>query len=115
MGVGVDDGIRTHDGRNHNPGLYQLSYVHQRAAILAQARSTPEYRAPAAHAPRPTQPRAVAERCRRELRRGATRRSPWADSRRLIEIRHKGYDPLYKGTDEGIIHTHMKTLRLFVD
>src|SRR5690606_20927588 len=28
-GVGVDDGTRTHDGRNHNPGLYQLSYVHQ--------------------------------------------------------------------------------------
>ncbi len=25
---GVDDGARTHDGRNHNPGLYQLSYVH---------------------------------------------------------------------------------------
>jgi hypothetical protein len=25
----VDDGTRTRDGRNHNPGLYQLSYVHQ--------------------------------------------------------------------------------------
>jgi hypothetical protein len=25
---GVDDGARTHDDRNHNPGLYQLSYVH---------------------------------------------------------------------------------------
>ena len=25
---GVDDGTRTHDSRNHNPGLYQLSYVH---------------------------------------------------------------------------------------
>src|SRR5579864_5546299 len=25
---GVDDGTRTHDGRDHNPGLYQLSYVH---------------------------------------------------------------------------------------
>ncbi len=25
---GVDDGIRTHDDRNHNPGLYQLSYAH---------------------------------------------------------------------------------------
>jgi hypothetical protein len=25
---GVDDGIRTRDSRNHNPGLYQLSYVH---------------------------------------------------------------------------------------
>ena len=22
------DGIRTHDNRNHNPGLYQLSYSH---------------------------------------------------------------------------------------
>jgi hypothetical protein len=26
----VDDGTRTHDGRDHNPGLYQLSYVHHR-------------------------------------------------------------------------------------
>ena len=25
---GVDDGTRTHDSRNHNPGLYQLSYAH---------------------------------------------------------------------------------------
>ncbi len=25
---GVDDGTRTHDGWNHNPGLYQLSYAH---------------------------------------------------------------------------------------
>ena len=26
--VGVADGTRTHDDRNHNPGLYQLSYSH---------------------------------------------------------------------------------------
>jgi hypothetical protein len=26
----VDDGTRTHDSRDHNPGLYQLSYVHHR-------------------------------------------------------------------------------------
>lgn len=25
---GVNDGIRTHDNRDHNPGLYQLSYAH---------------------------------------------------------------------------------------
>jgi hypothetical protein len=25
---GVADGTRTHDDRNHNPGLYQLSYSH---------------------------------------------------------------------------------------
>jgi hypothetical protein len=25
---GVNDGARTHDNRNHNPGLYQLSYIH---------------------------------------------------------------------------------------
>lgn len=25
---GVRDGARTHDNRNHNPGLYQLSYSH---------------------------------------------------------------------------------------
>ncbi len=24
------DGARTHDNRNHNPGLYQLSYSHHR-------------------------------------------------------------------------------------
>ena len=27
---GVTDGARTHDSRNHNPGLYQLSYGHHR-------------------------------------------------------------------------------------
>ncbi len=27
--TGVNDGTRTHDDRNHNPGLYQLSYAHQ--------------------------------------------------------------------------------------
>ncbi len=26
--LGVADGARTHDNRNHNPGLYQLSYSH---------------------------------------------------------------------------------------
>ena len=30
MKNGVDDGARTHDNRNHNPGLYQLSYVHHK-------------------------------------------------------------------------------------
>ena len=24
----MDDGTRTHDNRDHNPGLYQLSYAH---------------------------------------------------------------------------------------
>ena len=28
---GVADGARTHDNRNHNPGLYQLSYSHRRS------------------------------------------------------------------------------------
>ncbi len=26
--IGVNDGVRTRDNRNHNPGLYQLSYAH---------------------------------------------------------------------------------------
>lgn len=26
--IGVNDGARTRDNRNHNPGLYQLSYAH---------------------------------------------------------------------------------------
>ena len=29
---GVADGTRTHDNRNHNPGLYQLSYSHRKTA-----------------------------------------------------------------------------------
>ena len=29
----MDDGTRTRDGRNHNPGLYQLSYVHHRLKL----------------------------------------------------------------------------------
>ena len=28
LNSGVGDGTRTHDNRNHNPGLYQLSYTH---------------------------------------------------------------------------------------
>jgi hypothetical protein len=28
----VADGTRTHDDRNHNPGLYQLSYSHRCAS-----------------------------------------------------------------------------------
>ncbi|ABF08866.1 hypothetical protein Rmet_1987 [Cupriavidus metallidurans CH34] len=28
------DGTRTHDDRNHNPGLYQLSYSHRRDSSL---------------------------------------------------------------------------------
>ena len=28
MGSGVGDGTRTRDDRDHNPGLYQLSYTH---------------------------------------------------------------------------------------
>lgn len=31
---GVADGDRTRDNRNHNPGLYQLSYSHHRKGIL---------------------------------------------------------------------------------
>ncbi len=30
LNFGVADGARTHDNRNHNPGLYQLSYSHRR-------------------------------------------------------------------------------------
>ena len=31
----MDDGTRTRDNRNHNPGLYQLSYVHHLFADVA--------------------------------------------------------------------------------
>jgi hypothetical protein len=31
--TGVADGARTHDNRNHNPGLYQLSYSHRSPAL----------------------------------------------------------------------------------
>ncbi len=30
---GVNDGTRTHDNRDHNPGLYQLSYAHHNFII----------------------------------------------------------------------------------
>src|SRR4249919_530817 len=36
---GVDDGTRTHDGRNHNPGLYQLSYVHHCSGAPGRTRT----------------------------------------------------------------------------
>ncbi|CAG4883824.1 protein of unknown function [Georgfuchsia toluolica] len=31
------DGTRTHDNRNHNPGLYQLSYGHRRLKLVRPA------------------------------------------------------------------------------
>ena len=34
MNIGVADGARTHDNRNHNPGLYQLSYSHRKRQII---------------------------------------------------------------------------------
>ena len=33
---GVADGARTHDNRNHNPGLYQLSYSHHSCFVPQQ-------------------------------------------------------------------------------
>ena len=39
MGGGVDDGTRTRDNRNHNPGLYQLSYNHHIITNLPEAKS----------------------------------------------------------------------------
>ena len=32
------DGVRTHDNRNHNPGLYQLSYDHHRESYNRMVR-----------------------------------------------------------------------------
>lgn len=37
---GVADGTRTHDNRNHNPGLYQLSYSHHIFLALTPNRCT---------------------------------------------------------------------------
>ena len=36
MICGVDDGARTHDRWNHNPELYQLSYVHHNLPCVAE-------------------------------------------------------------------------------
>ena len=30
----MDDGTRTHDDWNHNPGLYQLSYTHHDVFVI---------------------------------------------------------------------------------
>lgn len=38
---GVADGTRTHDNRNHNPGLYQLSYGHHCRNRYIEERCTP--------------------------------------------------------------------------
>lgn len=38
---GVADGTRTHDNRNHNPGLYQLSYSHRIACEYKRSGSPP--------------------------------------------------------------------------
>ena len=39
--LGVADGARTHDNRNHNPGLYQLSYSHRRGVIIGRTSCIP--------------------------------------------------------------------------
>ncbi|VXC73310.1 conserved hypothetical protein [Pseudomonas sp. 9Ag] len=33
---GVDDGVRTHDRRSHNPVLYQLSYAHHITLLVPE-------------------------------------------------------------------------------
>ena len=40
--VGVDDGARTHDNRNHNPGLYQLSYNHHNKTCYLHLTGAPD-------------------------------------------------------------------------
>ena len=34
----MNDGTRTHDNRDHNPGLYQLSYIHHYNIVLSLVR-----------------------------------------------------------------------------
>ena len=41
MVSGVDDGARTHDRRDHNPELCQLSYVHHRPAEISPSLARP--------------------------------------------------------------------------
>ena len=38
---GVADGARTHDNRNHNPGLYQLSYSHHKNGLQLKILARP--------------------------------------------------------------------------
>ena len=47
MVSGVDDGARTHDRRDHNPELYQLSYVHHRPTEKIQTTISTNLRHPA--------------------------------------------------------------------
>ena len=37
----MDDGTRTHDDRDHNPGLYQLSYAHHGISNSIAAKAAP--------------------------------------------------------------------------
>ena len=41
------DGTRTRDSRDHNPGLYQLSYGHRASGIVAEAPAPIPLREPA--------------------------------------------------------------------
>ena len=50
-GNGVDEGARTLDRRDHNPELYQLSYVHHRFAGAIVRRPVPERILPSAAGP----------------------------------------------------------------
>ena len=49
----MDDGTRTHDSRDHNPGLYQLSYVHHRPVHNKTSSSSSPSRAASRDVARP--------------------------------------------------------------
>lgn len=107
---GVGDGTRTHDNRNHNPGLYQLSYTHRlllvpapkRFRILQEfgglSRVAGKYfravlRGFSATSPRPpasifkTPPRRCFPRIRGKSRKGGKRTSPGNRANRHDEAR----------------------------
>ena len=95
-------GIRTHDHRDHNPGLYQLSYGHRAthslaAPVKAVAHADREWNGLISGAgPQGASGRPSADRCAFRLRRGVTllvRACSSAEERRPSKPRVGGSNP----------------------
>jgi hypothetical protein len=82
MVSGVDDGARTHDRRDHNPELYQLSYVHHRPTEINQTTISTNLRHPVMARPAGLEPATLGleGRCSIRLSYGRMRCSSIASS-----------------------------------
>ncbi len=96
---GVDDGARTHDRRNHNPVLYQLSYAHHwlcpaRAGRVLYNKNPTAQRRKSLLATRcgaPGRTRTCNRMLRRHVLYPVELRAPWPSRSKLVGV--EGFEP----------------------